>query len=119
MAGKTTGLKLCDLLVTQGPYLSAFRDKGLIIYSSVYLLTYCSYVTLQVVEGWYWMLHDVLVGKTKHQTATPRRAARQTLRDMTTHTVSIAELQLHSPEDASQTTTRCLSVSWCLCPRNN
>ena len=59
-------------------------------------------VGVQVVEGWYWMLHDVVVGKSKHQTATPRRAARQTLRDMTAHTVnqSFAEFQMHSPEVA-------------------
>ena len=52
------------------------------------------------------MLHDVLVGKTKHQTATPRRAVRQTLHDMSTHTVNVAglhyKLQLHSPEVASE-----------------
>ena len=53
------------------------------------------------------MLYDVLVGKTKHQTATPRRAARHTLRDMTSHSVNIiTELQLHSPEGASQPTLK-------------
>jgi len=53
VAGKTTGVKLCDLLVTQGPYLTALEIKGLLYYikhyinSSVYLLAYCTYVTLR------------------------------------------------------------------------
>ena len=51
------------------------------------------------------MLHDVLIGKSKHQTATPRRAAGQTLRDMTAHTVnqSYRVFQPHSPEVALAT----------------